>query len=196
MAINRRVLRGAGLALAISGWVWTAAPAFAAEGLVLAGSGLAWPRWQTRLTLNDAQAAPDRIGLALTSPTRAALLGDYDLGTLGWELPYASGRFRATSGLLFGLRNRSTVAGGAAEWAGGPLAIDESQASTPYFGLGYSGSLNKTALRFSADLGLTAEYPGGTWRFGRALFGDQGFDATRRELRLQPRLQLGVHYSY
>jgi hypothetical protein len=194
MAIDRRVLRSAGWALALGGWVWMTTTASAAEGL--AGSGLAWPRWQARLTVNDVQAAPTRIGLTPTSPTRAALLGDYDLGTLGWELPYASGRFRATSGLLFGLRGRSTAPGATAEWASGPFAIDDGLATTPYFGLGYSGSLNKTALRFSADLGLTAEYPGGTWRFGRALFGDQGFDATRRELRLQPRLQLGMQYSY
>ena len=196
MAIDRRVLHHAAWVLAIGGWVCTAAPAFAADGLVLAGSDLVWPRWQARLTVNDVQADPNRIGLAPTSPTRVGLLGDYDLGTLGWELPYASGRFRATSGLLFGLRSRSIIPGGAAESAGGPLSIDEDLASTPYVGFGYSGSLNKTALRFSAELGLTAQYPGGTWRFGRALFGDQGFDATRRELRLQPRLQLGVHYSY
>lgn len=196
MTIDRRFLRVARRAFALVGWVWVAAPAGAADGLALAGAEWAWPRWQARLTVNDIPAAAYRIGPALSSPTRAALLGDYDLGTLGWELPYASGRFRATSGLLFGLRGRSTAPGATADWAGGPLAIDDGQASTPYVGLGYSGSLNKTALRFSADLGLTAEYPGGSWRFGRALFGDQGFDATRRELRLQPRLQLGVHYSY
>jgi hypothetical protein len=43
---------------------------------------------------------------------------------------------------------------------------------------------------------VTADYPGGTWRLGRALLGSQGSDAALRALRLQPRLQLGMQYSY
>ena len=155
----------------------------AADGLSL-DREVIWPRWQPRLSLVD---APDIAPLQ-----RAALVGDYDLGSFGLSLPFASGRFRATSGLIFDLRNRSGSA--APAWAA--FTGDATPLSAPYIGLGYTGWVPKTGLSFSADLGLSADYPGGAWRFGRALFGNQGFDATLRDLRLQPRLQLGVQYTY
>jgi hypothetical protein len=173
-------LRGAwllGLALAAS-------TAVAADGLLLERQVI-WPRWQPRLSLYD---APDIAPLQ-----RAALVGDYDLGSFGLSLPFASGRFRATSGLIFDLRNKPGLAAPAwTAWAAG----DAAPLSSPYIGLGYTGWVPKTGFSFSADLGLSADYPGGAWRFGRALFGNQGFDATLRDLRLQPRLQLGVQYTY
>ena len=163
-----------------------------AEGLTVTGPSATWPRWQARLDLSEAAGA--RLGAAslpgLSAPVRAALLGDYDLGSLGLSLPHVTGRFRATSGLVFGLG--STTAGGVMPWSDS----GDRSASAPYLGVGYTGWLSKTGLTFSADLGLTADYPGGSWRFGRALFGNQGVDATLRELRVQPRLQLGVQYSY
>ncbi|MFT3819251.1 MAG: hypothetical protein QM750_16690 [Rubrivivax sp.] len=160
-----------------------AAPAFAADGLSL-DRELVWPRWQPRLSVFE---APDNAPLQ-----RAALVGDYDLGSFGLSLPFATGRFRATSGLLFDLRGRP---GAATPWTA-LGAGDAPLLSAPYIGLGYTAWVPKTGLSFSADLGLSADYPGGAWRFGRALFGNQGFDATLRDLRLQPRLQLGVQYTY
>lgn len=192
MGATLRVLRSmAGLVSAVG--LGLAGGAFAAEGLSVTDPAAPWPRWQARLDLGNAPDA--RLGVAthpdLSAPVRAALLGDYDLGSFGLALPYTTGRFRATSGLMFGLRGMTS--GGIASWTGnadGPLS------SAPYVGVGYTGWLPKTGLSFSADLGLTADYPGGSWRFGRALFGNQAVDATLRELRLQPRLQLGVQYSY
>jgi hypothetical protein len=192
MGATQRVLRSmtgllGAVGLGLAGGAW------AAEGLNVVDPASTWPRWQARLDL--AEAPGGRLGMTshpdLAAPVRAAFLGDYDLGSFGLALPHTTGRFRATSGLLFGLR--STAVGGAVSWTGGangPLPL------ATYVGVGYTGWLTKTGLSFSADLGLTANYPGGSWRFGRALFGNQGFDATLRELRLQPRLQLGVQYSY
>lgn len=164
----------------------------ATEGLSVPTSESFWSRWQPRLELRD--PAGTRLGLVAepTQPLRAALLGDYDLGDFGLALPRTVGRFRATSGLLFGLRPTGGPSSLAQPWAG----IDPAPPSAPYIGLGYTGWMSKTGLSFSADVGLTADYPGGTWRFGRALLGNQGADAALREIRLQPRLQLGMQYSY
>lgn len=176
------------VAFGLSGW------AQAADGLSVPASPSAGARWQPRLELTD--VAGVRLGSSGATDAagwvRAALLGDYDLGDFGWSLPHTSGRFRATSGLMFGLRGFGGIS------AGGLAGVnpDTATVSSPYVGLGYTGWLTKTGLSFTADVGLMADYPGGTWRFGRALFGNQGADATLRELRLQPRLQLGVQYSY
>ena len=187
MGATIRIRRcGLGLVLASA-----ALMACAADGLSVAASASGWTRWQPRLE------GVDPVGLRLSplSPLstegspRAALLGDYDLGDFGLALPRTTGRFRATSGLLFGLKNPAAAN---LPWAG----IDAPAPSAPYIGLGYTGWLTKSGLSFSADVGVTADYPGGTWRLGRALLGNQGSDAALRELRLQPRLQLGVQYRY
>jgi hypothetical protein len=161
------------------------APAQGADGLTVNVSPWTWPRWQARLQLLDAPVTRWSLGerLEFAPPVRAALLGDYDLGTFGIDLPFAQGRFRATSGLLFGLRP-------------GAAGIDLSAPSMPYLGLGWSGGLPKTGLSFSADLGLAAETGGLGWRWTGARLGAQGFDGNWRDLRLQPRLQLGVQYQY
>jgi hypothetical protein len=166
----------------------TALTASAADGLSVPASGKGWAGWQARLegvVASGLRLAP----LGAEGSTRAALLGDYDLGDFGLALPRTTGRFRATSGVLFGLQYPAAPR---QPWAG----IDMPQPSAPYIGLGYTGWLTKSGLSFSADVGVTADYPGGTWRLGRALLGNQGSDATLRELRLQPRLQLGMQYSY
>ena len=192
MAALLRCPRQAVLAASSCLLVMLSGPAAGADGLSLADSGTGWPRWQARLSMSDVPAA--RWGLVdnvdWQAPVRAALLGDFDLGNFGLALPFASGRFRATSGLLFGLRY-ATAAG----W-NSLSAVESSVPSAPYLGLGYTGWVPKTGLSFSADIGFSADYPGGSWRFGRALFGNQGVDATLRELRLQPRLQFGVQFSY
>ena len=165
--------------------LFAVAPAHAAEGLTLSDSPWTWPRWQARLQVLDAPVTRWSLGerLELAPPVRAALLGDYDLGTFGIDLPFAQGRFRATSGLLFGLRPGGT-------------GIDLAAPSAPYLGLGWSGGLPKTGLSFSADLGLSAESGALAWRWSGARLGAQGFDGNWRDLRLQPRLQLGVQYQY
>ena len=176
----------------VIGWfvASSACAALAADGLSVPASASNWARWQPRLELSD--LAGVRLGAGSTDgpiALRAALLGDYDLGDFGLSLPRTTGRFRATSGLLFGLKS---PAGAPQPWTG----ADALPPSAPYLGLGYTGWLTKSGLSFSADVGLTADYPGGTWRLGRALLGNQGNDATLRELRLQPRLQLGMQYTY
>jgi hypothetical protein len=186
MGATFRFLRyGVGLLLA-----GAATAALAANGLSVSPSPTDWPRWQPRLELTNLSGT--RLGPTGTdaSPTlRAALLGDYDLGDFGLALPGTLGRFRATSGLIFGLKGPAATLQ--------PWAVNDSlPPSAPYIGLGYTGWLARTGLSFTADVGLTADYPGGTWRLGRALLGNQGSDATLRELRLQPRLQLGMQYSY
>ena len=152
--------------------------------------GLGAPMWAALAAGDAAPLSAPYIGLGYTGwVPKTGLSFSADLGL---SLPFASGRFRATSGLIFDLRNRSGSA--APAWAA--FTGDATPLSAPYIGLGYTGWVPKTGLSFSADLGLSADYPGGAWRFGRALFGNQGFDATLRDLRLQPRLQLGVQYTY
>lgn len=161
------------------------AAALATEGLVLPSDPATWPRWHTRLSAADG-ADPAVL-------PRVALLGDYDLGSFGLALPGALGRFRATGGVFFGPRGQATAASGLNLSSG----VDGSTVpSTPYLGLGYTGWLPKTGFSFSADIGFMADTTAGNWRFGRALFGNQGADASLREMRLQPRLQLGVQYTY
>jgi hypothetical protein len=175
-----------------------AAPAASAGGLSVTQGDAAWPRWQAQLSLGVSPLPA--WGLRLPAVDRSslpvALLGVYDLGPGELTLPRTEGRWRATSGMLFSLRAAADPRAdghGRAMWAGEPA---RDLLSAPYLGLGYVGWLRGSSLRFSADVGVSAEYPGGSWHFGRALFGNQGFDATVRELQLQPRLQLGVHYSY
>lgn len=182
--LNRSARPRSAWLLGLLGLVLAATSAVAADGLLLERQVI-WPRWQPRLSLYE---APDIAPLQ-----RAALVADYDLGSFGLSLPFASGRFRATSGLIFDLRRQPGL--GVAPWTAW-TAGDAAPLSSPYIGLGYTGWVPKTGLRFSADLGFSADYPGGAWRFGRALFGNQGFDATLRDMRLQPRLQLGVQYTY
>lgn len=180
-----------------------------AEGLAVRDATRAWPQWQVRLSLSTAPAT--RVSLAdfgeqFAAPRGAlqggALVGDYYFRSLrfGW-LP-AEGGFRATSGLMFGTRTLA-VAEMPALRPASPLALATAangsaagSETVPYLGIGYTGLSVKGGWGFTADLGLTAENQGAAVRFGRALFGSQGFDSARRELRLSPLLQLGVSYSF
>lgn len=188
-------LRRAGLAGAVGLSAWLAVPVLAADGLSVIDSGAAWPRWQARLGFID---TPGRLGRwvdgTAAAAGRTALLGDYDLGDFGLSGARAQGRFRASGGLLINLRHATGPWATPSSWTWG-MGNGELPTS-PYLGLGYSGWLNKTGLGFTADVGLVAEPPASSPRLGRALFGHQGQDASLRELRLQPRLQLGVRYSY
>ncbi|MEN9631534.1 MAG: hypothetical protein RJA10_4762 [Pseudomonadota bacterium] len=166
----------------------TALSASAAEGLTVPASAAGWTGWQVRLEGVD-QPVQRLAPLGGDNSSRVALLGDYDLGDFGLALPRTAGRFRATSGVLFGLQHPA-----APRQPG--MGLDTPPPMAPYIGLGYTGWFTKSGLSFSADVGVTADYPGGAWRLGRAWLGSQGSDATLRELRVQPRLRLGMQYSY
>lgn len=189
MGATLRVLRSMGSLIGLL----LAGHAMAVDGLRVADPSAPWPRWQARLDLTEAPGT--RLGMAsapaVRPPIRATLVGDYDLGRFDLGMHQATGRLRATGGLLFGLH--APVGGNVAAWNGQGGGVSP---SAPYLGVGYTGWSTRTGLSFTADLGLTADYPGGTWRFGRALFGNQGADDVLRELRLQPRLQLGMQYRY
>jgi len=157
----------------------------AGQGLsVRADDDAAWPRWQARLQWLDAPATRWSLfeGKLLAPARRAALLGDVDLGNFGLQLPFAQGRFRATSGLLLGLREG--------------VLLDRSLSTSAYLGLGWSGWVPGTGLSFSADLGLTHAGRGAPWELEGLRLGPQAADAAGRDARLQPRLQLGVQYRY
>lgn len=159
-------------------------PAHADQGLTPPVGDTAWPRWQARLQWLDAPATRWSLfeGKGLAPTRRAALLGDVDLGNFGLQLPFAEGRFRATSGLLLGVRE-------------GAL-IDRALPASAYLGLGWSGWIPGTGLSFSADLGLSGAGRDDPWRLEGLRLGPQQGDAAARESRLQPRLQLGVQYRY
>lgn len=167
-------------ALLSSALYLVAQAASAAAGLV-APVDRVWPQWQARTSVNAVQLTPvslvDHNGLNTPS-----LLGDYYFDAPGLRLPSAMGGLRATSGMLAtGLR-------GAVPGA----AVD----TQPYLGIGYTGLAVKGSWGVSADLGLALENPAGAMRLGRAVFGNQGFDSSLRELRLSPVLQLGVRYAF
>jgi len=180
------------------------ASAQAAGGLVAPSADAVWPQWQARLSLHTA-------GMSALSPLRqlddgaaqrgvqgGAVLGDYYFAKPSF------GRFRASGGLLVGsqaggLPVTSAAAGPrlglslssgvpAQPVPGGEAANGQSHTS-PYVGLGFSSAPWSNGLAISADLGLVAGR-------GSALFGNQGFEGTLRELRLSPVLQLGVRYAF
>lgn len=160
-------------------------PAQAGQGLAVpAADDMAWPRWQARLQWLDAPATRWSLfeGRLLAPPRRAALLGDVDLGSFGLQLPFAEGRFRATSGLLLGVREGAF--------------LDRALPASAYLGLGWSGWVRGTGLSFSADLGLSSAVRADPWRLEGLRLGPQPVDVGVRDGRLQPRLQLGVQYRY
>jgi hypothetical protein len=197
------------LLVSVLGWGCSAA---VAEGLALREGAKAWPQWQARLSISTTSVQRYALtdpGETQGAPRNAlqggAVLGDYYFRSLkfGWLAP--EGGFRATSGLMRGTRSlavadppallrsapRLTVALQSVPPSGSAAAE-----TVPYLGIGYTGLSVKGGWGFTADLGLTAENPAGAVRFGRALFGSQGFDSALRELRLSPLLQFGVSYSF
>jgi hypothetical protein len=193
----------------------------AAEGLVLRDAASSWPTWQARLSLTTAATGvPGASRISLVDAEQpvggrhaiqsAALLGDYYLH--GWTPAWLSkhGAVRATSGLLVGSRSlavsdavsptgapsRLSLAVQALQPAFGSAGVDAGATTVPYLGIGYSGLSFKGGWGITADLGVTAEKPGGAWRVGRAMLGNQGAESSLRELRLSPLLQVGVRYSF
>jgi hypothetical protein len=175
----------------------TAGTVVAADGLVAPDGKDLWPQWQARITVGTSALAPvsitDPAAPQRGAPQLGALLGDYYFNMPGLRLPASVGGLRATGGLLANTHGLSL----------GPQGLSSalrdgggSDSAVAYFGLGYTGQAAKGGWGVTADLGLAAEGGNGTGRLGRALFGNQGFDNTNRELRLSPVLQLGVSYAF
>jgi hypothetical protein len=197
LAMNRRKL---GLVLLLS---TAAAAVHAAGGLVAPAAETVWPQWQARVSLQTANMSPLSLsrqldgGGAQQGVQGGAILGDYYFARPSF------GGFRASGGLMVGSIGGLPVGGAA---AGPRLGLSLTSAlaphpasstdvangnnnTLPYLGLGFSGAPWRNGLAISADLGLVAGR-------GSALFGNQGFEGTLRELRLSPVLQLGVRYAF
>lgn len=176
-----------------------AAGVHAANGLVPPAADMLWPQWRARVSLQTTSMSPLSVsrqldaGHASRGLQGGSILGDYYFATPSF------GSFRASGGLMMGslggLPLSSAAVGprlglslnsGLAQPA---TAGGDNNSTLPYLGLGFSGAPWRNGLAISADLGLVAER-------GRALFGNQGFDGTLRELRLSPVLQLGVRYTF
>lgn len=180
------------------------------DGLMPSESGT-WPRWHGRLSVGTYSSTPhldamnaDHQGLKVGG---ASLMGDYYFVRQYRGVGSASG-FRATSGVLFGSRAPSLLAGTqSADFGSRSFSINRRMVSVwglalatdsdpvPYVGLGYTGLAGKGAWGFSADLGLMALSPGSAVKLGRVFTG-QSLDETLRDMRLSPMLQLGVSYSF
>lgn len=176
--------------------------ATASEGLVARAPETLWPQWQARISVQTTAISPLSLSNLLDSgaPQRVwqggSVFGDY------YFAAPAYGSFRASGGLMTGLQGGapllSTNAGprlGLAVQGGGNAAtpLTDNPGTVPYLGLGFTGGVWSQALSVSADVGLVAERPGAV---GRAVFGNQGFEAALREMRLAPVLQLAVRYSF
>ncbi len=157
-----------------------AGAASAADGLTTPDERLVWPQWQARVNLSTLQLAPVSLFDRSAAPS-ASVMGDYYFHAPGLRLPALLGGLRATGGLLTGPRSPLTG-----------YATDTS----PYLGLGYTGLALKGGWGVTADIGLTLDNLAGSSRGSRALFGNQGYDGTSRELRLSPLLQFGVRYAF
>lgn len=194
--MSQRSLIG-GLLIAAAGGVQ------ADSGLVAPSAEQLWPQWQARVTLQAGSLSPLAAAQWLDAglPQQRGVQGGAVFGDYVFARP-SFGSFRASGGLLMGAQGGlplgSFNAGsriGLALTSGAAGATGTSDSTTlPYLGLGYSGAPWRGALAITADVGMVAERPGGG--LGRALFGNQGFDGTLREIRLSPLLQLGVRYTF
>lgn len=184
--------------------LWAAAASSqAAGGLVAPAAESVWPQWQARVSLQTATLSPLRLSRQLDGgSTHGGVQGGAIFGDYYFAMP-SFGSFRASGGLMVGSHGGLPVGSAAA----GPrlgLSLNSGLApngatgadigngfndTLPYLGLGFSGAPWRNGLAISADLGLVAGR-------GSALFGNQGFEGTLRELRLSPVLQLGVRYTF
>ena len=179
--------------------------AIASEGLVAPAPETLWPQWQARISVQTASASPLLLSSLLDSSAQqrvwqgASVFGDYYFAAPSY------GSFRASGGLMTGQQSGapllSTNAGPrlglSVQGSGGAAApLADNPGTVPYLGLGFSRVAWGQALSVSADFGLVAERPGAAIGVGRAIFGNQGFEAALREMRLAPVLQLAVRYSF
>jgi hypothetical protein len=163
-----------------------ALPEGAGDGNVTSVSGRAALTTTTAL-----RAATDAAGNRLL-PGQTALLGSYVL------LGQRSG-LRATGGVVDLGRNLRNGSAGLLGYGSSleRLAAADGVQTLPYLGLGYSShglsgpSSHPSAWGLSADLGMLATSPRSAVRLGQ-----QALDATLRDLRLSPVLQLGFSYTY
>jgi hypothetical protein len=169
---------------------------------------LSWGRVQGRMAFATG-ATPLRTDLNAADTTfkvsSLSLMGDYFLRPSLSQLTL--GGFRATSGVVFGQRSAlwgmssPQIGGfGVDRRSGGYDSGNYDHTTTPYLGLGYSGtggSYGKSgSWGFSADLGLMSLSPGNIGRFGKVVNGSQNLDDMVRDLRLSPVLQFGFNYAF
>lgn len=179
--------------------------AIASEGLVAAAPETLWPQWQARISVQTAAVSPLSLSSLFDGGSTqrvwqgGSVLGDYYFATPSY------GSFRASGGLMTGLQSGapllSTNAGPrlglALQGSGGTAApLTDNPGTVPYLGFGFSGAAWGQTLSVTADVGLVAERPGAAIGVGRAIFGNQGFEAALREMRLAPVLQLAVRYNF
>ena len=197
------------VALTMASTAWAAG----GDGLKTQIDDPAWARWQARLALGTT-APLWRAGLSTLEPTglrinTVAVSGDYYLtGSLFERI--ALGGLRATSAMIVGPRSLAATGQPSLGAKGNGFAIerrllaassslaagDVESASTPYFGLGYTGLSLRGNWSFSADMGMVALSPGNAVRLGRVLGGTQSLDDMLRDMRLAPVLQMGVSYAF
>ena len=170
---------------------------------------LSWGRVQGRLAFAT-NATPLRTDLQASDTafkvSSLSFMGDYYLRPSLSQLTL--GGLRATSGILFGQRSAlwgqssSSLAGFGVDrrYTGRDDNGNYEHTSTPYVGLGYSGTggtYGKSgSWGFSADFGLMSLSPGNIGRFGKVLNGSQNLDDMVRDLRLSPVLQFGFSYAF
>jgi len=169
---------------------------------------LSWGRLQGRMAFASG-ATPLRADPLPTEKafdvSSVSLMGDYYLRPSLSQLTL--GGLRATSGIMFG--QRSALWGmptGHMSGSGidrrhtGYDGSDYDRATTPYVGLGYSGTGGRQGKTgnwgFSADLGLMSLSPGNIGRFGRVVNGSQNLDDVVRDLRLSPMVQFSFTYAF
>ena len=169
---------------------------------------LNWGRLQGRMAFAS-PTTPLRTDLQASEAAfrvrSLSLMGDYYLRPSLSQLTL--GGFRATSGILFG--QRSALWGISSNNIGefgldrrnaGYDSGNHDHATTPYVGLGYSGTggtYGKSgSWGFTADLGLMSLSPGNIGRFGRGANGSQNLDDMVRDLRLSPVLQVGFTFAF
>lgn len=170
--------------------VWAAAvQGVCAEGLRSPDGDLIWPQWQLRrsLLVSTPLVPPLISPLPLQGAKQTTML----LGDRYFKVPGLNvgswGSLRASSGIVVRTHASPT---GMFEPA------RDANSVVPYLGLGYTGLSIKGGWGLNADIGLTAESPSASTRFGRALLGNTAWDSALRELRLSPVFQLGVTYSF
>lgn len=207
-------------------WIALSAASLTPLAASAGGAGLSadadtvpWTRFQGRI----AYSATAPVAGPLAAPTDGtglqvrglSLMGDVYFGSAPAGSGKASaGGFRATSGVMVGARS-SLWGMSATAPASGLLNLDrrlfgssapnlgyasdpanDSNATLPYVGIGYSRLAPRSGWSFSADLGLVSLAPGNAVRLGRVFGGSQNLDDVVRDMRLTPVLQLGASYSF
>jgi hypothetical protein len=116
------------------------------------------------------------------------------------------GGFRATGGILLGIRSIPLLSGNS---GGRSLSVDR-RSSAPwtllgdsqdagvvtYMGIGYTGMFSRSGWGFNAEFGLVGTQTGSPVKLGRSWPGQQNLDDALRDMKMSPLLQFGVSYSF